>query len=151
MSDDQWGEEVVGTVTAFFPSNDENKPHGVRVDGDRYTTFNDADVEEIEEGIAVRFRYEQNGEHRNIVEDSVEIIEDNADEPEVYGDTAEAEPFSMNDARIGAQSALRSAVLHHQHREDSTDEDVVETAQKFADVQADLHRKLRNTGQGEEQ
>ncbi|WP_226006044.1 hypothetical protein [Natrinema salinisoli] len=150
MSDDQEGTEASGSVTDLYRSSSENKPHGVHVDGTRYTTFNDEDVEEIGEGVTIQFRYVENGDHRNIVPGSVEIVEE-SNGPETYGDTAGEEPFSMNDARIGAQSALRSAVLHHQHREDSTDEDVIATAQKFADAQADLYRKLRNTGQGETQ
>lgn len=152
MSGDQETKSVEGAVTAFYPSEGENDPYNVYVDTEdgKFSTFNGETVEDIEEGVRVRFEAEQNNGHWNIVDGSVEIIEQD-EEPEVYGDTEPDTTMSPTDARIGSQSVLRSAVLHHQHREDSTDEDVVETAKRFADAQLSLYEKLRNAGQGEAQ
>jgi hypothetical protein len=146
-NDDQQGTEVSGVVTRFYPSQEEGKPHGVYVDGDRYTTFNDEDVEEIAEGAVVQFRYEQNGEHRNVVPGSVTVV-DTDEKPEVYGGTSsEDDMLPLTDARIMSQSILRSAVFHHQHREESTPQDVEETAKQFADAQTHLFRRLRGIEQ----
>lgn len=149
MSNEEKTREVTGTVTAFYPSEGEDDPNNVYVDSEdgRFSTFHDETVEELEEGAHVEFEAEQNNGHWNIVDGSVEFLDE---EPEVYGDTNGTDPFSQTDARIASQSILRSAVLHHQHREDSTDSDVVETAERFADEQIALYEKLRNAGTGEQ-
>lgn len=143
---------VEGRITAFYPSEGENDPYNLYVNTEdgKFSTFNGDTVGDIEEDIHVRFEAEQNNGHWNIVDDSVEIVE-NADEPEVYGSTDSDVPMSPSDARIVSQSVLRSAVLFHQGREDSTDEDVKETAEEFADTHLELYGKLRNAGQDGEQ
>jgi hypothetical protein len=144
---EQEGTPVSGKVTQYYPSEGENDPYALYVDGDRYTTFNGEDVEDVKEDVVVRFQYVQNGKHRNVVPGSVEVV-DADDEPEVYGSTGDVEPFSPSDAKITSQSVLRSAVLHHQRREDSTVEDVVETAKTFADAQIALYKQFRNAKHG---
>lgn len=134
-------ETVEGIVTAFYPSEGDNDPHNVYVNNNRFSTFDDDTVAEIEEGIQVEFEAEQNGDYWNIVGGSVEVVESGEESP-----TGEIEPMSLNDARVSSQSVLRSAVLHHQHREDSTAEDVVETAKTFADAQVALYERLRQVG-----
>ena len=146
MSDEQETKTVKGTVTAFYPSEGENNPYNVYVDSEdgKFSTFNGEAVSEIKEGARVQFEVVENNGHWNIVDDSVEILED--EKPEVFGDTDEVEPFAPTDARITSQSVLRSAVLHHQHREESTDGDVARTAERFAELQIELYEKLREAG-----
>lgn len=146
MSDDRETKEVAGAVTAFYPSEGENDPYNIYVDTEdgKFSTFNGETVEVIEEGVQVEFEAVQNNGHWNIVDGTVEIIED--DDSEVYGETAVDVAMAPTDARIASQSLIRSAVLFHQNREDNTDEDVADTAERFADVQTSLYRKLRNAG-----
>ena len=149
--DDEAGREVTGTVTAFYPSESEQDPHNVYIAGDRYSTFDDATVADIAEGVAVRFRAERNGDFWNIVESTVEVLDDAPADADVYGGTDSGDAgFSPTDARITAQSLIRSAVLHHQHRDESTAEDVAVTAERFAALQTGLFQQLRNGGQGGE-
>jgi len=149
--DDEAGREVTGTITAFYPSEGEQDPHNVYIAGDRYSTFDDATVADIAEGVTVRFRAEQNGDFWNIVEGTVEVLDDAPADADMTGNTAsDGSGFSPTDARIMAQSLIRSAVLFHQHRDDSTHEDVATTAERFAALQTGLFRQLRNSEQGGE-
>ncbi|NUC74733.1 hypothetical protein HTZ84_20950 [Haloterrigena sp. SYSU A558-1] len=155
MSDDEQGTEVSGVVTEFHPSQNDNKPHGVYVDGDRYTTFEDEDVAEIEEGTGVRFRYEQNDEHRNIVPGSVDIVATDAD-PNVYGSTDQKVMESTRDRSIRCNVALKEAreLCQPLITEDMSEprfHEVVEliggTAEQFAEK---LHELNQQTPQGEQ-
>lgn len=155
MSDDQEGTEASGVVTDHYRSSSENKPHGVHVDGTRYTTFNDKDVEGIEEGVTIQFRYVENGDHRNIVNDSVEIIEQD-EEPKVYGSTDHDVVESPRDRSIRNNVALKQArelcqpLIHEDISESRFDEvvDLVEeTAETFAEKLHELNRQVAESEQ----
>lgn len=149
MSDEK---DVSGVVNAvFWNEGDDNKPVKVYLKDEEkpYSTFDTETVSAIEEGRAVAFDVEENNGYQNIVDDSVEIREqDGARSTETESDTGsgDAAAFTPTDARIMSQSLIRSAVLFHQNREDSTAEDVVETAEKFADAQNDLFQQLSAEG-----
>lgn len=145
--DDQDRREVTGTVTGFYPSEGEKDPHNVYVEGDRYSTFDDATVADIAEGATVRFHAEQNNGHWNIVDGSVEVLDSApADAAGHGGRDADGVGLSPTDAPIMAQSLIRSAVLFHQNRAESTAEDVAATAERFAALQTDLLQQLRQQG-----
>ena len=112
----------------------------------RFSTFHDETVAEIEKGVRVRFEAKRNGQHWNIVDDSVDILED--EESEVYGGMDEPMLFGLDDARISSQSLVRSSVMFHQDRDGSTVEEVEKTAHELADLQIELTEKLRNAGRG---
>lgn len=163
MSDDpndKVGKEVTGLVTHYWPSEGDNDPHAVLVKDydERFTTFDDETAEPLQTGIKVTFRAEKNGEYWNIKEGTVAVVDSDPgpvrEQRDEKGDIRNSEcvqnndgeamhMFSMNDARIMAQSITRSAVLFHQDREDSSVEDVEETAERFADLQSELVQQLR--------
>lgn len=158
---DKVGKPVTGVVTAYYPSEGKNDPHNVYISGhdQGFSTFDADTAEPIEEGIKITFRAEKNGQWWNIKEGTVSIVDrdpDTADDDtgdngsirnsecvQTNSDGEAMHMFSMNDARIMAQSITRSAVLFHQDREDSSIEDVEETAERFADLQGELVQQLR--------
>lgn len=83
MSDKQ-KKEVVGVVMKYYPSEGENDPHNVYVDSedDRFSTFNDATVDPIEESIKIGFVAEQNNGHWNIVDNTVTVVDCDPDIPQ---------------------------------------------------------------------
>lgn len=155
MSDnDTSGTEVTGTVSQFYPNEDrENTPPAFILDGDRYSVMADEDADRISENVTIRFRYRkkttENRTYRNVVPESVEVLgvqqptEGSVKSSEGVQKNGDMHMFSMDDARIMAQSITRSAVLFHQDREDSTVDDVEETAERFADLQSELVQQLR--------
>lgn len=156
MSDNaQPGTEITGTVTKFYPNDDrQNTPPAFILDGDRYSVMADEDADRLAENVTIRFRYREktteNGTFRNVVKNSVEVL--GVQQPtggsirssEGVQKNGDMHMFSMNDARIMAQSITRSASLFHQDRKDSTVEDVLETAERFADLQSELVQQLRS-------
>lgn len=79
MSEEQ--KDVTGIVTAFFESEGANKPHKVYIRGEdgAFSTFDDATVEAVEDGIEVAFTAEKNGEYWNITDGSVEVVDTDPD------------------------------------------------------------------------
>lgn len=95
MSDDphdKVGKEVTGVVTVYWPSEGK-RPHGLYVSGhdEKFTTFDDATADPIEEGIKVAFRAEKNNGHWNIKEGTVSILDRDPD----TGDEATGEKGSI--------------------------------------------------------
>lgn len=171
MSDDpndKVGKPVTGLITGYWPSEGKNDPHAIHVKDydERFTTFDDETAEPLQTGIKVTFRAEKNGDYWNIKEGTVAVVDSdpgpareqrgqqgdirNSECVQTNGDTGETRMFSMNDARIMSQSIVRSAVLFHQDREDSTVEDVEETAHRLADLEPELVRQLRSVPLGGE-
>lgn len=84
MSDDpndKVGKPVTGVVTAYYPSEGEQDPHNVYIDGydQGFSTFDDATAEPIEEGIEITFRAEKNGQWWNIKDGTVAVVDRDPD------------------------------------------------------------------------
>jgi hypothetical protein len=154
---DKVGKPVKGIVTHYWPSEGENDPHALYVKGydEKFSTFDDETAAPIQTGTEVHFRAEKNGEHWNIKDGTVSVLDDDPGpvreqrgtdgsikSSECSGEDA-MRMFSMDDARIMSQSITRSAVMFHQYRAESTVADVEETAEQFAELQADLFKQLR--------
>lgn len=156
MSDNaEKGTEITGTVNKFYPNEDrENTPPAFMLDGNRYSVMAEEDANRIGENVTIRCRYRkkttENGTYRNVVPESVEVL--GVQQPtggsvrSSEGVTQNGMMFSFKDARIGAQSSIRSAVMYHRDREESTVDDVEETAERFTDLQVKLAARLRDAG-----
>lgn len=161
MSDDpndKVGKPVTGLITDYWPSEGPKDPHALYVKGydEKFTTFDDDTAEPVQTGVKVTFRAEKNGQYWNIKDGTVGMVDSDPgpvrEQRGAKGSIKSSEcvsngdamhMFSMKDARIMAQSITRSAALFHQDRADSTAEDVEETAERFADLQAELFQQLR--------
>lgn len=149
MSDNGDAEtKTTGTVSTFYPDEDrDNTPPAFMLDGKRYSVMDDEDAELINENVTIRFRYRKNGRFRNVVKGSVEVL--GVQQP-TSGSIRSSEGvqknellFSLKDAWVGAQSSIRSATLYHKDREDSTVDDLEETAEQLANLQIKLAARLR--------
>lgn len=133
MSDDKQHVDAKQVDTYFEKKPAENKPHKILIGQNAFSTFDDATVEDVEEGAVVSFEFVTNGRYNNIVDGSLEIVEDSdgdsggADQR----DAGVAGP-SPTDARIRRQVALKAAVEHHKDGP-AAPEDVTATASTFDD------------------
>lgn len=133
MSDDTQHVDAKQVDTYFAKKSAENKPHKILIGQNAFSTFDDATMEGVEEGAVVSFEFVTNGRYNNIVDESLEIVEDADDasggeDPRDAGETG----GPSTDARIRKQVALKAAVEHHKGGAASP-EDVTATAATFDD------------------
>ncbi|QLG62061.1 hypothetical protein [Halorarum salinum] len=147
--------EVVGIVTAYYPSEGENDPYNVYVDSEdgKFSTFTAETADPIEEGVKVAFVAVQNKGHWNIKDGTVDVVDTDPDitEPETEADAGGSEVFESPRARsIRCNVALKQArelcqpMLTEDVSEARFEEiraTVLETADVFAEKLAELNQQ----------
>lgn len=141
---------ITGTVETYY-EKDDNSPHGLVIGDTKYTTFED-DIPDITEGDEVQFEQkivEKNGNtYHNIKEGTLEKVDTTpsgngnsnssnsaSDGGNVFGDTddGDAPEESAKDRRIRRQVALKASAETHKGDETADADDVLETAERYAD------------------